>query len=36
MAFFALSFDHRIIDGADAERFLAYVKQLLEEGNFSV
>ncbi|MFZ0749895.1 MAG: dihydrolipoamide acetyltransferase family protein, partial [Pyrinomonadaceae bacterium] len=23
MAFFALSFDHRIIDGADAERFLA-------------
>ena len=22
MAYFALSFDHRIIDGADAERFL--------------
>lgn len=36
MAFFALSFDHRIIDGADAERFLAYVKQLLEAGQFTV
>ena len=36
MAFFALSFDHRVIDGADAERFLAYVKELLEAGDFSV
>jgi pyruvate dehydrogenase E2 component (dihydrolipoamide acetyltransferase) len=36
MAYFALSFDHRIIDGADAERFLAYVKELLEEGEFSL
>ncbi|HWS56259.1 MAG TPA: 2-oxo acid dehydrogenase subunit E2, partial [Pyrinomonadaceae bacterium] len=36
MAYFALSFDHRIIDGADAERFLAHVKQTLEGGNFSV
>jgi 2-oxoglutarate dehydrogenase E2 component (dihydrolipoamide succinyltransferase) len=36
MAFFALSFDHRVIDGADAERFLAYVKQLLEAGEFSL
>ena len=35
-AYFALSFDHRIIDGADAERFLAYVKGLLEEGEFSL
>ena len=35
-AYFALSFDHRIIDGADAERFLAYVKELLEEGEFSL
>src|SRR5204863_2185618 len=32
MAYFALSFDHRIIDGADAERFLAFVKEQLEEG----
>jgi pyruvate dehydrogenase E2 component (dihydrolipoamide acetyltransferase) len=36
MAYFALSFDHRIIDGADAERFLAYVKEVLEEGAFSL
>jgi pyruvate dehydrogenase E2 component (dihydrolipoamide acetyltransferase) len=36
MAFFALSFDHRIIDGADAERFLAHVKQTLEAGQFTV
>lgn len=36
MAYFALSFDHRVIDGADAERFLAYVKELLEEGEFSI
>ncbi|HLM56990.1 MAG TPA: 2-oxo acid dehydrogenase subunit E2, partial [Pyrinomonadaceae bacterium] len=36
MAYFALSFDHRIIDGADAERFLSHVKELLEGGNFSV
>ncbi|MCU1264184.1 MAG: 2-oxoglutarate dehydrogenase, component, dihydrolipoamide succinyltransferase [Acidobacteria bacterium] len=36
MVYFALSFDHRIIDGADAERFLAYVKELLEEGEFSL
>jgi 2-oxoglutarate dehydrogenase E2 component (dihydrolipoamide succinyltransferase) len=36
MAFFALSFDHRIIDGADAERFLAFVKEQLEAGEFSV
>ncbi|HEX8456241.1 MAG TPA: dihydrolipoamide acetyltransferase family protein [Pyrinomonadaceae bacterium] len=36
MAYFALSFDHRIIDGADAEKFLAYVKQLLEAGQFQV
>ena len=36
MAYFALSFDHRVIDGADAEKFLAYVKEQLEEGDFSV
>ncbi|MDQ2922431.1 MAG: 2-oxo acid dehydrogenase subunit E2 [Acidobacteriota bacterium] len=36
MAYFALSFDHRVIDGADAERFLAYVKEQLEAGEFSV
>ena len=36
MAYFALSFDHRVIDGADAERFLAFVKDQLEAGDFSV
>jgi 2-oxoglutarate dehydrogenase E2 component (dihydrolipoamide succinyltransferase) len=36
MAYFALTFDHRIIDGSDAERFLGYVKQLLEAGQFTI
>jgi 2-oxoglutarate dehydrogenase E2 component (dihydrolipoamide succinyltransferase) len=36
MAYFALSFDHRVIDGADAERFLAFCKEELEAGDFSV
>ena len=29
-AYFSLSFDHRIVDGADADRFLADVKKGLE------
>lgn len=36
MAFLALSFDHRVIDGADAERFLAYMKEVLESGDFAL
>jgi 2-oxoglutarate dehydrogenase E2 component (dihydrolipoamide succinyltransferase) len=36
MAYFALSFDHRIIDGSDAEKFLAYIKERLESGQFAV
>ncbi len=36
MAFFALSFDHRIVDGADAERFLSFIKETLEAGQFTV
>lgn len=36
MAFFALSFDHRIIDGADAEKFLAYLKEHLESAQFAI
>ena len=36
MAYFALSFDHRVIDGADAEKFLAYIKDQLETADFSV
>ncbi|HUQ18034.1 MAG TPA: dihydrolipoamide acetyltransferase family protein [Gemmatimonadaceae bacterium] len=30
-AFFSISFDHRIIDGAVADQFLAYVKKAIEE-----
>jgi 2-oxoglutarate dehydrogenase E2 component (dihydrolipoamide succinyltransferase) len=36
LAYFALSFDHRIIDGADAEKFLAYVKEHLETAQFAI
>jgi 2-oxoglutarate dehydrogenase E2 component (dihydrolipoamide succinyltransferase) len=36
MAYFALSFDHRIIDGSDAEKFLAYIKERLESGQFQI
>jgi pyruvate dehydrogenase E2 component (dihydrolipoamide acetyltransferase) len=36
MAYFALSFDHRIIDGSDAEKFLAYIKELLESAQFAI
>jgi len=36
LAYFALSFDHRIIDGAEAEKFLAHVKEQLETGAFSI
>ncbi|MGI5415728.1 2-oxoglutarate dehydrogenase, E2 component, dihydrolipoamide succinyltransferase [Actinomadura luteofluorescens] len=34
MVYLALTYDHRLIDGADAARFLATVKHRLEEGNF--
>jgi 2-oxoglutarate dehydrogenase E2 component (dihydrolipoamide succinyltransferase) len=34
MVYLALSYDHRIVDGADAARFLVTVKQRLEEGAF--
>ena len=29
-AYFSMSFDHRIVDGADADRFMAFVKKQLE------
>jgi 2-oxoglutarate dehydrogenase E2 component (dihydrolipoamide succinyltransferase) len=34
MVYLALSYDHRLIDGADASRFLVDVKARLEAGNF--
>jgi 2-oxoglutarate dehydrogenase E2 component (dihydrolipoamide succinyltransferase) len=32
--YLALSYDHRIVDGADAARFLVTVKNRLENGGF--
>ena len=34
MAYFALTYDHRIVDGADAEKFLAFLKDYLENTSF--
>ena len=34
MIYLALSYDHRLIDGADAARFLGTIKQRLEGGQF--
>ena len=34
MVYLALTYDHRLVDGADAARFLATVKGRLEEGAF--
>jgi pyruvate dehydrogenase E2 component (dihydrolipoamide acetyltransferase) len=31
MAYFCLTFDHRIVDGADADRFMAHLKKTLQE-----
>jgi len=35
MVYLALTYDHRIVDGADAARFLVTVKTRLEEGDFA-
>jgi 2-oxoglutarate dehydrogenase E2 component (dihydrolipoamide succinyltransferase) len=34
MVYLALTYDHRLVDGADAGRFLTAVKRRLEDGNF--
>jgi len=36
MVYLALTYDHRIVDGADAARFLSAVKARLESGQFEV
>ncbi|MGH3367646.1 MAG: 2-oxoglutarate dehydrogenase, E2 component, dihydrolipoamide succinyltransferase [Nocardioidaceae bacterium] len=36
MAYLALTYDHRLVDGADAARFLTEVKRRLETGHFDV
>ncbi len=35
MVYLALTYDHRIVDGADAARFLVSVKERLEEADFA-
>jgi 2-oxoglutarate dehydrogenase E2 component (dihydrolipoamide succinyltransferase) len=34
MVYLALSYDHRLVDGADASRYLVDVKARLEEASF--
>ena len=36
MVYLALTYDHRLVDGADAARYLSEVKQRLESGQFDV
>lgn len=36
MAYFALTYDHRIVDGADAEKFLSFMKEYLENTQFNL
>jgi pyruvate dehydrogenase E2 component (dihydrolipoamide acetyltransferase) len=36
MAYFALTYDHRIVDGADGEKFLSFLKEYLETTQFSL
>jgi pyruvate dehydrogenase E2 component (dihydrolipoyllysine-residue acetyltransferase) len=36
MCILSLTFDHRLIDGAVADQFMAYVKGIIEEGRFAL
>ena len=36
MCYFSLGFDHRLIDGAVADQFMARVKEILEKGQFTM
>ena len=31
----SLSYDHRVVDGADADQFLAFVRDVIEKGEFT-
>lgn len=35
MSYFSLTFDHRLIDGSDADHFMIFLKKTLEEGEWS-
>ena len=35
VCYLSLSYDHRLVDGADAARYLMAVKRRLEEGDFA-
>jgi 2-oxoglutarate dehydrogenase E2 component (dihydrolipoamide succinyltransferase) len=35
MCYLALSYDHRLVDGADASRYLQAIKQRIEECDFA-
>jgi pyruvate dehydrogenase E2 component (dihydrolipoamide acetyltransferase) len=36
MCILSLTFDHRLVDGAIADQFMAYVKRVIEDGNFAL
>jgi 2-oxoglutarate dehydrogenase E2 component (dihydrolipoamide succinyltransferase) len=36
MCYFSLGFDHRLIDGAIADQFMARVKEIIEKGQFTM
>ena len=35
MSYFAITYDHRLVDGADADHFMNHVKQTLVEESWS-
>ncbi len=35
MAYFAITYDHRLVDGADADHFMNHIKAMLENGDWS-
>lgn len=36
MCIMSLTFDHRLIDGAIADQFMAYLREIIENGNFAM